>query len=304
LKQITDLQRIFQYKGHSSSIYALADIPETPYFLSAGGDGWIVRWHKDGSLPDGLLIAQVEGKVFSIFLLNGHNVLVAGDFAGDIYWIDLNENKVIKRVKYHKGSIFGLWADDSHLFSVSGDGFLVRWSLESMMPEESLQLSAQGLRCILGTPENNSLYIGASDNNVYHVDKTSLEVLDKYKDVHDNSVFCLARCSHDRLITGGRDAFFKVHRLKDFTTLYEVAAHWFTINQILYIDEMNVFVTASRDKSFRIWNPDNYQLLKSIDMNKGGHINSVNAVLWFNGHGIIATAGDDRSILLWKVESE
>ncbi|MBK9255037.1 MAG: hypothetical protein IPM42_06075 [Saprospiraceae bacterium] len=300
MANITELEKIIQLKGHSSAIYALADIPDSPYFLSAGGDGYIVRWQKDGSQQDGLLIAKVEGKVFSLCLLNNGKILVAGDFAGDVYWIDMLDNKVIKRVQYHKGSVFGMWPDKRHLFTVSGDGFLVRWSLEFMMPEESIKLSGQGLRCILGKSEDNTLYIGASDCHIYHVRKDTLEVMNKYENVHDNSVFCITRSNPYKILTGGRDAFLKVHHLPDFRKEYEVAAHWYTINQILSIPELNCFVTASRDKSFRIWDADKYQLLKSIDMHKEGHINSVNSLLWFINHNILATAGDDRSIILWK----
>ncbi len=55
--------------GHISSIYCLADKIDTPYFFSAAGDGWIVQWEKDNRKTDGLLLAKVEGKVFSIIYI-------------------------------------------------------------------------------------------------------------------------------------------------------------------------------------------------------------------------------------------
>ena len=79
-------------------------------------------------------------------------------------------------------------------------------------------------------------------------------------------------------------------------------AHWFTINKIGAIPELSAFATASRDKTWRLWSTDDFELLKSIDVQKGGHINSVNALVWIPEAGLMVSAGDDRLIRMFKVE--
>ena len=65
-----------------------------------------------------------------------------------------------------------------------------------------------------------------------------------------------------------------------------------------------MYVTVSKDKSIKIWDPSFYQP-KTIDRFGGnkGHNHSVNAVVWLL-NGVLATAGDDKKIKLWDITEE
>ncbi len=84
-----EIFKIIQYTGHRSAIYSMADIPDKNYFVSAGGDGWIVAWKKDGSEPDGELLAKTEGKILCLAYSQIHGLLLASDMDGRLYYIDL-----------------------------------------------------------------------------------------------------------------------------------------------------------------------------------------------------------------------
>jgi hypothetical protein len=303
------LERTFHIKhaatlsGHISSIYCLADKVDTPYFFSAAGDGWIVQWEKDASKTDGLLLAKVDGKIFSIIYIKEHHLLVVGDFDGHVYWLDTETNVIMKRVAFHKGSIFGFsQVSANHIYSISGDGYLCKWDIHTYQPIESIKISNQGLRSIIYDDINNTIYIGASDNAIYLVTEKDLKIEKLIPKAHQNSVFSLAILPDNILLSGGRDAYLKAWSIPNLEVKQELAAHMFTINSIVHLPELHLFATASRDKSIRIWDDTTFELYKSIDVQKDGHFNSVNNLLWLPTKSTLVSASDDRTIRMWKIE--
>lgn len=304
------LERTFHIKhtatlsGHISSIYCLADKVETPYFFSAAGDGWIVQWEKDAAKSDGLLLAKVDGKIFSIQYIREHNLLVVGDFEGHVYWLDTETNVILKRVAFHKGSIFGFCqVSADHMYSISGDGFLCKWDIHNYQPIESIKISNQGLRSMVYDEKNHNIYIGASDNAIYQVTEKDLKIVKTLPQAHQNSVFSLAILPNNALLSGGRDAHLKAWSVPNMEETQSFAAHMFTINNIVHIPELHLFATASRDKCIRIWDDATFELYKSIDIQKDGHINSVNSLLWLPTESTLVSASDDRTIRMWKIEN-
>ncbi|MBK9736695.1 MAG: hypothetical protein IPO92_17750 [Saprospiraceae bacterium] len=295
------IEKTVQYKGHIASVYCLTENKNTPYFYSAGGDGWIVQWRKDGSEQDGLLIANTETKIFSLLYDDESHLLLAGDIDGHLHWIDMASHKIVNRVAHHKGSVFGICKAGQAIFTVSGDGYLCKWDISSRQPLESIYISHQGLRSIAFNETSDILYIGSSDNAIYVIQKSSLSIINIIKNAHENSVFCFAFIDDLFLVSGGRDAHMVVRFLNTLEVAHNIGAHWFTINSIIFIREHKLIATASRDKTIRIWDADNFELLQSIDVQKGGHINSVNKLMWIPQFDTLISASDDRTLILWKI---
>ncbi len=276
----------------------MADIPDKNYFVSAGGDGWIVAWKKDGSEPDGELLAKTEGKIFCLAYSQIHGLLLAGDMDGHLYFIDLENKTILKRLVIHKGSIFDIAISGNIAFTCSADGYICRIDLLTMLPQLSIQVSLRGLRCLF--LYQNSLFVGGSDNSIKNFDLQTLECAETMVDAHQNSVFTLCLDEDANLYSGGRDAMLKQWSINPITEIKSLPGHWFTINKILVLYQKYI-LTTSRDKTFRIWEKESLSLLKSVDFAKDGHINSVNSALFLKDSDLIATCSDDRSIILWKI---
>lgn len=290
-----------QLKGHNASIYALAKGLETGEFYSAGGDGWIVKWHVAD--PDlGQLVAKTESKVFSIAIFPERQLLAAGNMEGGIHWIDLKGQKDIKNVAHHDRGIFAITPfDENHALTGGGLGKLTKWDLNSLQTSETLHLSNTSIRAIAKTADK--IVIGASDNHIYILNH-ELEIVHTIKDAHENSVFCVSIAPHDtnRIASGGRDAQLR-HWSFDGSQLHQQNAHWFTINDIKFSPNGTIFATASRDKTIRLWKSDDYQLIKEINTIKNaGHVNSVNRLLWLDDETLVS-ASDDRTMIIWKIET-
>jgi WD40 repeat protein len=296
------IDKISDYSGHNAAIYSLSPSESDDYFYSVGGDGWIVKWPLYGPAQDGVLLGDTGGKLFSMAISPSNQLLIAGDIHGDLFWIDIINKKILGRSTFHKGSVFDIcMIDSSRIITISGDGYICLWDTDQRLPLLSKKLSSQGLRCASFDSETGNIFVGASDNNIYILNMDDFEVKHIIYQAHQNSVFSLNYIPSIGLVSGGRDAHLKMWNAIDFMVYHDVPAHWYTINKILNISGLNLLVTASRDKTVRLWDSTTKELMKTLDVQKGGHFNSVNTLLWNSEHSILLSAGDDRVIRKWKI---
>ena len=291
-----------ELKGHIGSIYSLTS-DDDQYFYSVGGDGWVVQWDLSGSKTDGLLIAETDAKLFSVLLLKDKNILLAGDMNGFLYWLDLSKRTIIAKVKGHQSSIFDIYKiSDQELVTISKDGYLCIWDIEKQHPKHSFKINYKGLRCIEPDTERNVLYLGGSDKHIYTFSLRDNTTSRWIENAHENSVFTILKLNSNILITGGRDAHMKEWDISQTPRLIQsLPAHWYTINSIVYMPNLNLIASGSRDKTVRLWDDDTLQSIQKIDVQKGGHINSVNKLLWSQKYRILISASDDRTIRMWKM---
>ncbi len=297
---ITQTSRL---KLHQGSIYTLELGADERYFFSAGSEGLVARWDVN-SLNTPVAVAKVEGHIFSLLFLPEKNHLVIGTMSGGLHVIDLNLKKEIHYITFHEQSIFDIKKHHDKIFVCSKDGTLSIWNAESYKLEKVITISSEALRAIAFHPLKNEAAIGSSDNKVYLFDTEKMEVISALEGP-ENSVFSLCYNQNgNELIAGSRDAQLYVYSLSDFKLKLQTKAHLFTINHMTFITENQFLVTASRDKTIRIWNSETMELQKVLDKEKyDGHINSVNKLLWLGSHNILVSCSDDRSIIAWKVEA-
>jgi WD40 repeat protein len=305
-----DIKKITQLTGHQGSVYVLTDSGAPQYFLSGAGDGWVVEW--DLAEPEvGKLLAKIETNIFSLLFIKEKNLIVAGNRDGGIHFIDLHDATQNKNVAHHTKGIFSIQLIDNQLITLGGEGSITRWSLEEKRTLESLQLSSKSLRCMDFSSSRQEFAVGASDGNIYILDKNF--DLKKIIKAHTNSVFTLKYSPDENyLLSGGRDAMLKVWDVKeDFNNITSVPAHLYTLNDIAFHPTNRaLFATASRDKTIKIWyfEPHNAELTMGVTLLKvldtvryGSHINSVNSLLWSPFNNQLLSASDDRSIIVWEI---
>jgi WD40 repeat protein len=287
-----------KYTGHRASIYDLAQL-DGEHFLSAGGDGYIVKWKITGDDYDGKAIASVDAKIFSMCLLTD-GLIVIGDMNGHVYWVDTWKNTTLKNIPHHRKGVFSLIFHEGYVYSGGGSGLITKWDIQNMLPIESIQASSDSIRQIIPY-KKEKLLIGSSDNSIYQLDTQLMQMDPLFPDAHENSVFSLM-IDGDHLYSGSRDAHINKYDIVTQELLARVPAHWFTVNDLIKIPGSPYMASASRDKRIRLLNTESMEVIKSIDVQNGGHINSVNKLLYIHQHHTLLSASDDRTISRFILE--
>lgn len=294
------LKRVSERSGHLAAVYDLRAAPDG--FYSAAADGYLVHWHQD-DVDFGRVVAKVDGGKFLCMDVLEDGGLVAGALDGGLHWLYPGAEERNRHLAHHRQGIFALLRLEDDLFAVGGDGVLSRWSVRARSCRESLPLSPNSLRCLAHDPVGDRLAIGASDGNIYLLDRKDLRLMARGR-ANQPSVFTLAfTADGQRLISGGRDAQLMEWDVSEASLkhLRTVPAHLATINKLALDPSGQYLATASRDKTIKLWRATDLALLKVAEVVRDrGHVNSVNTLLWKDEQTLL-TSGDDRRVLEWRV---
>lgn len=295
-----DIEKIADLTGHRDAIYTLIKGRNEGDFFSAGGDGHVVLWNVNTPDLPGKVVARFGSAIYSLVYLREENCLLVGTRFGSLYLLNLVTNKQEKHLELG-GDIFGLQLQDNKLFAACAGGYIYSIDLKHFSITQYMRPVTENARSLAFNSETNTLACGFSDGYIRLLDADSLKEKASWF-AHEKSVFALRFLSYGKLLSGGRDAQLRLWSNEiPGLALRTIPAHMFTINRLIYSPDKKYFITASRDKSFKIWHAETLDLLKVIERPKfAAHSHSVNTTIWFEG-SIIASAGDDKTIKLWKL---
>jgi WD40 repeat protein len=298
------VNKLYDFKGHRDSVYALTGSKDDNYFFSSGGDGLIAGW--DMNHPDqGNLLAKVPNSVYALHYLADKNLLAVGHNQDGLHLIDIDEKKEVASVNLTSNSIFDIQSFDNFLVIASGDGTITLVDRNNLSVPKKIKASNKSARTIALNRRLNELAVGFSDNfiRIYSLPDFSLK---KEWLAHTNSVFSLHyTLDNVFLISASRDARLKKwSALQGYQLEEEVPAHLYAINGMAFSPDGKHFITCSMDKTIKLWDTESMKLLKVIDRARhGGHSTSVNKVLWLSDNRLVS-GSDDRNISIWNIHFE
>lgn len=287
--------------GHQSGIYALMQGEEINELISSGGDGMLIAWRLSEHSTS-KVIASIKEVIFSMIKTPIKGVYLLGTMNGNIYSIDRNTNEVIKYSDLHISGVFDmLFLNDHRLASIGGDGILRTWEFPSFNPIHEVLVSDKKLRSFDLNKDLGHLAIGAIDGTVSVFDVKNLKRIMRFK-AHDRGVYLTRYHPHKKmLITGCIDGVLNFWKTdQDYKHIYQRAIHQSTIYGFDHHKWDDLYVTVSKDKSIKVWDPT-FDIPTTISKFTGeGHVHSVNAVCWLH-NGLLASGGDDKIIKIWQV---
>lgn len=291
-----------QWMGHKGPVYAMNQVDESQ-FISAGSDGYIIKWDIDAALQ-GRVLAHVPAQVFSLEYIEDLHHLLAGAMDGHLYVIDLNNNSCIRNIDLQSGSVFSILKVADIVFVATQMGLLYQLN-DCYELTHTIKVSDASLRKLIATKDRTSLFIASSDKCIYTYQISIGQITDIIR-AANHSVFSLAFDeTHKLLYSGSRDAQLYKHTFNENQISTEqIAAHLYTINDIVLNSTHSLLYTASRDKSIKVWNSETLQLLKVIDQKFDAHKNSVNKLLYYPERNLLISAGDDSAVIAWRIEQQ
>lgn len=298
------MQHIATFRGHTAAIYTLAHGTRPGRFLSAGGDGRIVEW--DPAMPDeGVLLASVPRPVFSLLLVHGTDLLLAGTDTGTLHVIALRGKRELQALEVHPKGIFRIVAlSDGTLACAGGDGSISLWRITTSGLDlvRQIPLTDAKLRDLALSPDGNMLAVACGDGTVRMLETVSFNEVHTVQ-AHDKGTTSLAyHPAKPVLLSGGKDGHLRAwHTNENYRAVHGFPAHAGTIYGICFSPDDQWMVSVGRDKAVKPW--------RAGDLSPGGTPRypgdrpgrSVNTLLWTGG--FLLTAGDDRTVHQWHASS-
>jgi WD40 repeat protein len=250
----------------------------------------------------GNLIARAADSIYAICFLSDSNELLIGQAKGEIHVIDLSTNQEKKLLKVNDKGVFSISENrlKNKIYVLGGDGVLSVLNTKDYSLIAKKKISTMKLRSVFFDESSNKLFIGCGEGVVTVFDDDSMDLL--YSNQISNNGFSINTMidfSDEQILCGGRDAHLKWIQKNDLSIIDALPAHNYAIYKISFSPDKNLFATASRDKTLKIWDAETNQITQRIEQASDGHLNSVNTILWMDDHTLVS-AGDDRSINIWR----
>jgi WD repeat-containing protein 61 len=291
------------YLGHRAAIYSLCQGLEPRTFLSAGGDGIVVRWHLD--VPnDGHGLVNVGEPVFSLQLIERRSLLVIGTGSGRLLVVDLTMRREIQSLSAHTKGIFRITLLDDHaLACAGGDGTLSIWRITDDLSSplalsRRIPLCEEKLRDIVLSSDRQRMIVACGDGSLRELDLPLLNERQRF-DGHAKGANCAVfHPTKPVMVSGGKDGQVKIWHADGRLTV-EWPAHKGSVYATSFDPSGRYLVTAGRDALLKAWDANTLDPVMRSNREKNAHTHSINALLWVGD--VLLTASDDRRVQGWRL---
>jgi len=293
-----EINKVATYKGHKDSVYHLGEGITEGRFLSSSGDGYLVEW---ASPEEGIPVARVGHPIYAFEHRREEQQIWLGENSEGIHLIDTEQKKVEAFLKLGKVSVFSIKSAGNKTLAGNSRGYVHVIDNRQNTFIKHIQVSTKSIRTVAVNALTGEFAAGSSDHCIHIFDLDTLAPK-KTIEAHTNSVFTLA-WHENYLISSGRDAHINIwDSALNYLPVVSVPAHNYAVNHILPLKGTSLLASCSMDKSIKIWDIDDMQLLKVIDKGKfASHGTSVNRLWWNEKTRRLFSASDDRTVSEWKL---
>ncbi len=287
--------KLLEISGHSGPVYSLAFTNFKLY--SSSSDKWVARWNLETGIQDSFSI-QVDSVAYSIYHCKNLPLLLIGCSNGNLHVIDTDSKKELKFLKHHSTAIFSMVEIPNKDFILTGDleGNMCVWNLSSFKLALQLPLNCGKIRQILLSHDHSKICIASKDGKLRIFETIFFNQITEIQ-INDNGIQSILELKNT-LILAGYDGYLYQLNKETLIITKKIPAHKGAIYSIIELDE-DLFVTASRDKTIKIWSKSDLSVVEKKEIKTGGHKNSVNYLLKLNLQ-TIASCSDDGKIILWE----
>ncbi|MEN9968965.1 MAG: hypothetical protein RIR94_1151 [Bacteroidota bacterium] len=282
-----------QITGHQGPIYALSQDAHSIY--SASSDKFVARWHKTTGQQDQFAIRCSQAP-FSLLVLPDQNELLIGLSDGSLHLIDTLQKLERKHLKAHQSAVFAMASNpqQNQRYTADADGNVLVWDATWNLLL-TLPMACGKIRQIAVAPDGSYFLLACADGYFRKVETTFFNETQQVY-AHHEGCTALLLLANGEVLSAGKDAYIRRWSATG-EKLNAFPAHLGTIYQLAQVS-MEHYVSASRDKTLKIWSLQNDQICQKLDLQMAAHRHSINALLTLET-GFVS-AGDDKRIIIWQ----
>jgi len=275
--------------GHTADIWTVDISPDSNLIVSAGMDGAIKLWQRDGTLLKTLQNESVA--VWSVKFSPDGQMIVSGHNDGNVKLWRLDETtpKIIANSST-TARVVNFNFDGQVVASGHDNGLVNLWSLDGVLLG-SFKHPNQAANIIF-VPESQQIITQAE--NVIYLWHENGTLLNKWA-AHQAGISTLVLSPNGQILaSASQDTTTKLWKL-DGTLLTTMTGHSAAVWDIAFSPDGKTLVTVSGDKTVKIWSVEGTELstLKA-------HRSTVRTIAYSSDGSYFISAGSDRIMRMWK----
>ncbi len=275
--------------GHTADIWSVDISPDSNLIVSAGMDGAIKLWQRDGILlktlqNESVTVWSVKFSLDGKMIVSGHN-----DGTLKLWRLDAYPPKII--AKYSTTArVVNFNLDGQLVASGHDDGAVNLWNLDGVLLD-SFKHPNQAANIIF--VPNSKLIITQAENVIYLWQENGT-LLKKWM-AHQAGISKLVLSPNGQILaSASQDTTTKLWT-PDGTLITTLVGHSAAVWDIAFSPDGKTLVTVSGDKTVKIWSVEGTELstLKA-------HRSTVRTIAYSPDGSYFISAGSDRIIRMWK----
>lgn len=296
-----NVSAIKSISGHAGAIYDIVLVDESTCFTTSA-DKYVVKWKLNEGIQDKFAV-KLDFSGYRIALNTARNLLAIGNSRGGIHVVDLSIKQEVRLLSQHQSAVFSLTycSETNEFYSGDADGFFCVWSGDTFDLKVTLPFNCGKIRTISVNEDATHLALCGQDGIVRILESQFFNEVATLKG-HKEGANC-AIFKGDLIYTGSKDAHIRLFDWKTELLLKSVPAHHFAVYDFLLLQDGETLVSASFDKTIKIWNADTLTVLKRLEKRDGGHSHVVNRLAKVN-ENMFLSVGDDRQLIVWEINEK
>jgi len=275
------------FRGHKGWVNSVAFGQNDRQIISGGEDGTVKFWQVGKSAATKSIEVHKERVTSVMFAPNGRSFLTSGDNVAKLWTIN---GKEIATLEGHRDQVnTASYSPDGRTIATGSIDRTIRlWNLEGALLK-TIQGHAAAVMRVSFSPAGTQLLSASADKTarLWQVNppsqlNTGLSAMSVNS---DGSIIAIA--APDNTI-----------QLQHNSNFFSLKGHTAPITQIQISPDNTLLISASADKTIRLWNIDRGELIRII----AGHNDRVTALSFSPDRQSFASASADRTIKIWAIE--
>ncbi|AFY83701.1 AAA-like domain-containing protein [Oscillatoria acuminata] len=291
---ILSIQESNRLNGHTAAVLAVDYSPDGQKIVTAGVDGTLKLWKRDGTLIQTLTGHQAVVRAVK-FSPNGELIASSGDDKTVKFW-----KRDGTLLSSSQANTSGIWSidfspDGEQVISGGSDSTVESWNSQGELVTR-FEGEPTGIRAVAFSPDGQTVAAGKIDNTIqlWNAEGSKLRELIG----HPSPVYAVAFSPDNTLLASGTvDGMINIWT-REGTLLHTLKAHDATVKELRFSPDSSILASVSWDKTLKLWKRDG-TLISTLR----GH----DAAIWgmaFSPDGEeIASAGAENVAILWKNHS-